>query len=576
MDKNASEPVLLGVHDGHNSAAALLEGGEITFAMQEERISRYKNQGDLPRGAIEFAISKIQGDAQATVAYEGRRIIQYPWRREEVKAQYAKQRPGLTTSAKMWARRFDSLSEQVNARKAVAIADELRELTNGKTNGMERIEHHSCHAAAAYYGSGMFNEKVLVVTCDGAGDDLCASVAIGDSGNVQRIDSVKKENSIGRLYANITYLMGMVPLEHEYKLMGLAPYATRAGDARQLADIFHAMFEFEPGRLAWRRKRGVPPLQYAGDYIKGIIDGRRFDHIAAGLQLFTEEFLVEWIERCIKETGINCIALSGGVFMNVKANQKIIESDHVERCYIMPSCGDETNALGAAWAQYNASTGRLPKPLEDLYLGDEFNDSAVEDALDTYQFDNKVKIEKPANIEERAAELLASNNIVARFKGRMEFGARSLGNRSIMANASDPNAVTRINSMIKNRDFWMPFTPSVLAERSDEYFIKPKDIAAPYMILTFNTRESKREAIQATVHPADLTARPQEVYEAWNPDYYRLISAFSDLAGEAVILNTSFNLHGEPVVRTPDDAFRVLDVSGLENLAIGPYLVRKV
>ena len=576
MEKSSSDPILLGVHSGHNSAAALLEGGTITFAMQEERVSRYKNQGDLPRGALECATAALADETRATVAYEGSRIIHSPWRREEVLAYYARSRPSLANSAKRIGRRLQPVSEGIDKKKLADIADDVREVTSGRTNGIESVEHHLCHAAAAYYGSGLHEEKVLVLTCDGAGDGLCASVSIGDSGGIERIASVAKENSIGRLYANVTYLMGMVPLEHEYKLMGLAPYALRAGDARKLADELHGLFEFEPGKLSWRRKPGVPAMQFAGPLVRRLIEGRRFDHVAAGLQMFTEEFLVEWVDRCIKETGIGCIALSGGVFMNVKANQKILESGLVERCFIMPSCGDETNSLGAAWERYHAATGKNPSPLKDLYLGDEFSNEAIDDALRAYQFNGKVEVEEPSNVEEAVARLLASNAIVARFSGRMEFGARSLGNRSILANAADPHAVGRINSMIKNRDFWMPFTPSVIAERSAEYFIKPKEIDAPYMILTFDTHERKREVIQATVHPADLTARPQEVYESWNTKYYHLIKTFAELTGEAVILNTSFNLHGEPVVRTPDDALRVLDLSGLEYLAIGQFLVRKV
>jgi carbamoyltransferase len=178
-------------------------------------------------------------------------------------------------------------------------------------------------------------------------------------------------------------------------------------------------------------------------------------------------------------------------------------------------------------------------------------------------------------VERSAAELLAKGSVVARFKGRMEFGARALGNRSILANPAVPGVVKIINEMIKCRDFWMPFAPSVLAERSERYFFKPKPVEAPYMILTLDSRPEKREVMAAAIHPYDATGRPQEVYSSWNPDYHRLISHFEQLTGEAIILNTSFNLHGEPVVCSPEDALRVFDISGLEHLAIGSFLLSK-
>ena len=200
----------------------------------------------------------------------------------------------------------------------------------------------------------------------------------------------------------------------------------------------------------------------------------------------------------------------------------------------------------------------------------------MEQAIKKYEFTSAVFIEETPDIERQVAELLADNKIVARFRGRCEFGARALGNRSILANAADTQAVRTINSMIKCRDFWMPFAPSVLAERSEDYFRKPKPMPAPHMIMTFDTHEEKRAAIPAAIHPQDFTGRPQEVSEATNPSYYNLIKHFEECTGEGVILNTSFNLHGEPVVCTAEDALRVFDVSGLQYLALENVLLKKV
>jgi carbamoyltransferase len=420
-------------------------------------------------------------------------------------------------------------------------------------------------------------DKILVLTCDGAGDRVCATVNIGHNGNLARIAAVEESHSIGALYGKITFLSGMVPMEHEYKLMGLAPYAERAKESYAISREIEKLFAFDrKAPLTWTRTKGCPPLAFGAEYLSTLLKRQRFDHIAAGVQLFVERFLVEWVKRCIAETGIHRIALSGGVFMNVKANQKILELPEVEELFVFPSCGDETNAIGSAWMQYSKAFSKPPAALAHFYLGNEYTDDEIETALKTYQFASSKLVREERDIERTAAELLAKGEVVARFNGRMEFGARALGNRSILANPAASGVVKLINEMIKCRDFWMPFAPSVLAERSEKYFKKPKPAPAPYMILTFDSREEKRNAMAATIHPYDGTGRPQEVYESWNPDYHRLISHFEELTGEALILNTSFNLHGEPVVCSPQDALRVFDISGLQNLAIGNFLVSKV
>jgi carbamoyltransferase len=368
----------------------------------------------------------------------------------------------------------------------------------------------------------------------------------------------------------------MVPMEHEYKLMGLAPYAERAKETQIISNEIAQLFAFdEKAPLTWTRANGCPPLAFAAEYLSALLKRRRFDHIAGGVQLFVERFLVEWVKRCIAETGIHKVALSGGVFMNVKANQKILELPEVEELFVFPSCGDETNAIGSAWMQYSRSFSETPAAIGHFYLGNEYDDNEIEMALQNYQFASQSTVHEEQNIESRVAKLLAKGEVVARFKGRMEFGARALGNRSILANPAAPGVVKLINEMIKCRDFWMPFAPSVLAECSEKYFKKCKPMPAPYMIMTFDSREEKRNAMAAAIHPYDGTGRPQEVYQRWNPDYHRLISHFEELTGEALILNTSFNLHGEPVVCSPKDALRVFDVSGLQHLAIGNFLLSK-
>jgi len=572
---------VVGVHNGHNSSAAVVQDGVLAFALQEERLTRVKNQGGLPKLTLQRIASdypvKEDDERRLPMAFGGRNLTACDWQRDAILKSYGQSSIGAVGSLKRFARKNAFVSDSINLVKFHNLENELKTILPREQPDPEGFDHHLSHAAAAYFGWGKMDETVLVLTCDGAGDCACASVSIGEQGTLRTIARTEESHSVGAFFGKITYLLGMAPMEHEYKVMGLAPYAENAREARKLAEEFDQLFEFDPRNpMIWRRKNGSPAMQLAADYLAVRIQRKRFDHIAAGAQLFIEQFLARWVENCVRQTGISRVALSGGVFMNVKANKRILELPEVEELFVFPSCGDETNAIGAAWLRYRQMYKQIPQPLVHLYLGTACTEEEVERAIKNYEFTNAVYTEELPDIEREIAELLAGNKIVARFKGRCEFGARALGNRSILANAADAQAVRTINSMIKCRDFWMPFAPSVLAERSEDYFRKPKPMPAPHMIMTFDTREEKRAAIPAAIHPQDFTGRPQEVSEAMNCSYYSLIKHFEELTGEGVILNTSFNLHGEPVVCTAEDALRVFDVSGLEYLALENILLRKV
>ena len=571
---------ITGIHLGHNAAAALVEDGRLIFAMQEERLSRVKNQGGLPVLTLDHisGLANAHGPAGVArnVALGGRNLSLCYWRRDDILRTAGSGAPNLVGRAKNLARSNPAISDWINQRKWNGIAANLGPVMGGAEVPVHGLDHHMCHASAAYFGWGKMDGDVLVLTCDGAGDLLCASINIARNGRIRRVAGVDEGHSVGALYGKITYLSGMVPMEHEYKLMGLAPYAEKARESQAISEEFERLFAFDrENPMLWTRTANCPALQYSADFLSEMLRRKRFDHIAGGVQLFVERFLVQWVRNCIAETGIHKVALSGGVFMNVKANQKILNLPEVEELFIFPSCGDETNSIGAAWLLDQQLSAKNPQKLGPFYLGPEYSDSEIEAALVNYRFKSRVEKKNHNEVERAVAELLAKGSVVARFKGRMEFGARALGNRSILANPSVPGVVKIINEMIKCRDFWMPFAPSVLAERSERYFFKPKPVEAPYMILTLDSRPEKREAMAAAIHPYDATGRPQEVYASWNPDYHRLISHFEELTGEAIILNTSFNLHGEPVVCSPEDALRVFDISGLEHLAIGNFLLSK-
>jgi carbamoyltransferase len=266
--------------------------------------------------------------------------------------------------------------------------------------------------------------------------------------------------------------------------------------------------------------------------------------------------------------------------MNVKANMLIAQREDMEDLFIFPSCGDESNAIGAAYLAYldlcrQKGTPPEPKPLGPVYLGPEATDEEVEALIRERNLEARHKVTLHDRIGEKIAELLVSDGVVARCSGRMEYGARALGNRSILANPSDHRVVPLINRMIKNRDFWMPFAPTILKERETDYLANPKGLASPYMMLAFPTHPKGHHQLIAALHPQDATARAQILEEGVNPEYYRIIREFERRTGIGAVLNTSFNLHGEPLVSSPVDAVDTFERSGLPHLALGHFLISK-
>ncbi len=570
---------IIGIHDGHNAAAALLDNGKITFAVQEERFTRNKNESGIPNLSIKQLLSEnnLSMHDIDIVALNGSYMRYEGLERGELMNEYE-------NSYNFKSRLKESLKGSFIDKRYIYNKAKAREELLVK-NGIERklhrsYDHHTCHAAAAYYGSG-FKEETLVLTCDGSGDRLSGSVSIGKDGKLNRIAAISEQDSIGRLYALVTYFLGMVPLEHEYKVMGLAAYVAESKMLEAKLRMFQELFEFDKKNpIVWKRKAGIPPMGIATDLISKMLQRQRFDLVAAGLQRFVELHLVQWVKNCIKETGIKNVVCSGGVFMNVKANKAILEIKDVEKLFIFPSCGDETNSMGAAYlAHVSQCISKNHKinieKINDIYWGRNNSDSEIEDSINTFNTENKYKISFEDNIELKIAQHIADGEIVARSKGRMEFGARSLGNRSILSRADNEKNIPIINDMIKNRDFWMPFAPSVLAERADDYYFKPKPMSSPYMIMSFDSKPETRHKYIAGQHAYDFTARPQEVDKNNNAEYFKLLKHYEDITGEGIILNTSFNLHGFPIVSNPIDALKVLDRSGLRYLALGNHWIEK-
>ena len=409
---------ILGIHDGHNATLALFRNDKIVYAVSEERLSRIKNQGGFPH----LALARILAETQLTTAAIDKVIFTTnnthaaEWfDREKLLLRYRK-----TID-------IDVLQRPLGKRLRKSILSPFRELVPWSKNVRQAkkeerfkpllahgfllhqigtMDHHLAHAASAYFAHHDFDHDVLVLTNDGGGDGLCASVSIGREGRLDRLATVSVRNSFAALYARATFLMGMMPLEHEYKLMGLAPYADQK-KARFIADTLLSYFEWpSEAPLTWRLSDRFISVNYLGAHLKQLFFLQRFDVIAATMQQFVEDVALQWIRNCIAETKIRHLALAGGLFMNVKLNQKILAFPEVDSLYVMPSAGDESTPIGACYwgATQEGVSPKTFEPLCDLYLGPTYDNHAIDEAVRALA-KNGVEIQTPESIEDSVAEL---------------------------------------------------------------------------------------------------------------------------------------------------------------------------
>jgi carbamoyltransferase len=580
--------VVLGITETHCATAAILRDGAIVGCASEERFTRLKNDAGYPRLAVEALLRELHLTPRDIdlVALAGKRAYTREWMNRVLHdTDYARTYYGvqLDEPARGFGRRARKLgarlglTERSRGKFELSDGDRLAFVTEHLGIDASRIvtyDHHLCHAAATYFGSPFGGERALVLTNDNAGDGLCASASTGQGTALVRHEAVPSApGSLGSFYSFVTLLLGMKFGEHEYKVMGLAPYAP-ARQAERAYEALTAVFGLEPttpARFAWKRR---------GPRYRLLLEttlGLRFDAIAAGAQRIVEESLLRWTRLMRERHGGDRLALGGGVFMNVKANSLIAEEPWLRDLFVFPSCGDESNAVGAAYLGWLARAGAdaRPRPLGPAYLGPSIDSADVETLIRTRDLASRYRVSEHERIAERIADLLVSDGVVARCAGRMEFGARALGNRSILANPADHRVVGTINRMIKNRDFWMPFAPSILREREQDYVVNPKGLASPYMMLAFATNPKRHDEIAAALHPHDDTARAHLVDEAWNPPYHRVIREFERRTGIGAVLNTSFNLHGEPLVGSAEDALDTFERSGLPHLALDRWMISK-
>jgi len=566
---------ILGIHDGHNCGATLTRDGAVIASVCEERLSRVKNEVGYPEKAIENVLRIAGIDAMdldevvyaSLFMHSSEHLVDVgPWYRVGLREQRAQAAdPG------------DYKQVIFERRKRERIAEVHRHLGVSEEK-VGFVEHHLAHLTSAYYTApGHSDDRpVLGLTCDGAGDGLCATVTICRGNEFDRIATTSRHASLGKIYSRATYLMGMTPWEHEYKLMGLAPYADSERSERAMQPLSE-LLTFTPDGLRFAQA-GELSTNYCYEYLRESFERVRFDTIAGATQRFTETMLVDWVRNCIRHTGISDIVCGGGVFMNVKANMLIADLPEVSSMYVMPSGGDESLSIGAAlyrYYQYSGRADRTESALTDLYLGGAFGVADEAAAIEAARGAIPLHVSQPNDMNMAIADLLATGEIVACCRGRMEWGARALGNRSILASADNYSRVDEINRMIKMRDFWMPFAPSIREEAASRYFDDAKGLKPWFMTYAYQANPEHRGDIAAGAHPRDHTIRPQVVTAQANPDYHATISRFEERTGRGGVLNTSFNLHGHPIIHTPSEALDVLSKSGLKHVAMNAHLVSK-
>ena len=546
----------------HDSSAAIARDGELLFAVAEERLSRNKHDAGFPlhaiRACLDFANVR-PGDLD---------FVCQGWPAPgkvfatDLKCFLRGQYPATYLNVLNSARLYASMAHQNGG---------FRRFTDifGPARAQKRfVDHHLAHAISAYSYSGFDNSAVVVM--DGRGAWEASSIWHGHDGRLDHVLTIPWPNSLGLFYAQFTQYLGFVPNSDEWKVMGLAPYGQPGINLSEFISTNHDLYKVN-APLLFERKNGVSAIarRLGPERTPESEIDDSFKNVAFAVQDACEVAMLGLVKLALQKTNSRNLCLAGGVALNSKANGKIQASGIVDKIFVQPAASDDGVALGAVFAPYLDNGGRLPmKPLRHAYLGPEFSDAEIEKALRTY----KIRAVKLENIAATTAEMLANGKIIGWFQGRMEFGPRALGHRSILADPRDPEMNAKVNNAVKFREWWRPFAPSMLKEVAGEYLEYACD--SPYMILTNPVRPEKRDIIPSVTH-VDGSARPQTVEKEINPLYWNLINEFGKRTGVPVLMNTSFNLRGEAIVNTPTDAIRTFFSSGMDALVIGSYLVEK-
>jgi carbamoyltransferase len=591
----------------HDSAAALTIDGKVVAAAQEERFTREKHTPDFPKNAIKYCLdfAGLEIDELDAIVFYDKPLLKFE---RLLETYYAFAPKGLASFLKaipVW------LNEKMFLKKL--IFDGLKEIGTYDKKKVNLLfpEHHLSHAASAFYPSPY--EKAAILTIDGVGEWCTASIGLGESNKVSMLKELNFPHSVGLLYSAFTYFLGFTVNSGEYKLMGLAPYGNPEApetaqfvalikkhlvDIKQDGSIWldQSYFNYSTGlRMVyddkWAKIFGFPRRDAEGELMQ------HHCNLALAIQQVTEEIVLKMAQEAKRLTGADSLCLAGGVALNCVANGKLLESGIFKNIFIQPAAGDAGGALGAAMAvnfmyfdEKRALNGQQDA-MTGSYLGPDYSDKEIE------LMSRKAKsvYKKYADFNDLATEIaaqLADGKVVGWFQGRMEFGPRALGNRSILGDARNPEMQKKLNLKIKYREGFRPFAPSVLSEDVSDYFDLNTD--SPYMLIVSPVNQKRRETLPPKFHDMplwdklylkrsdiqsithlDFSARVQTVHQETNPRYWSLIDAFKQQTGFGLVVNTSFNVRGEPIVCTPFDAYRCFMSTEMDYLVINDFVYTK-
>ncbi len=575
----------------HDSAACLLVGEKIVAAAQEERFTRVKGDARFPVHAARYCLAEAgisASELDAVVFYE-KPLLKF----ERLIETYLDIAPyGLGSfrrAAPLW------------MKERLYIEREIRSALGGYKGKLLYTEHHQAHAASAYYPSPF--DEAAVLTIDGVGEWATATIGVGRGSNLELLEEMRFPDSLGLLYSAFTYHAGFRVNSGEYKLMGLAPFGLPRYVDRIYSNLLklHDDGSFELDQRFFDYRGGLRMTNRSFDRLfdgpprhpEGPLSQREMD-LACSVQQVCEDVVLRMARYAHKRTQLANLCMAGGVALNAVANGRLLREGPFEHVWIQPAAGDAGGALGAAFAAVHKYFGHPRSQhagtdtMQAALLGPEFDADAIE--ADLRAAGAKYEAVDNSGSEDRAAAMIADGKIVGWFQGRMEFGPRALGTRSIVADARENDMQSRLNQKIKFREGFRPFAPSILAERATEYF----DIedASPYMTFVVpvtarrrlpavngNVRGLERVAEVRSEIPAvthlDYSARVQTVAREENPTFHRLISAFAEQTGCPLIVNTSFNVRGEPIVCSPADAYACFARTAIDALIIGPFVVQR-
>ena len=589
----------------HDSAAALVDGGRIVAAAQEERFTRRKNDAGYPERAIAYCIEQagIAPDEIDRVVFYDKPFLKFERLLETYIAFAPRGFRSFAMALPLWVKE-KLFQKELLRRRLKALSPDV--------DWADRLlfaEHHQSHAASAFYPSPF--QDAVALTMDGVGEWATTSVSVGHGNELEMLREIHFPHSLGLLYSAFTYHTGFAVNSGEYKLMGLAPY----GEPKYSDVILDNLIDLKADgsfRLNLDYFNYCTGLTMTNDKFDALFGGpprapdkpieRRHMDMAASIQAVLEEAILRLTRALRIETGIPYLCLAGGVALNCVANGKALRDGRFRDIWIQPAAGDAGGALGAALLASHRLFGE-PRHSDELrrrempgdamngaYLGPEFDERQIRRALDGAGA--RYAVMSDAELIDAAAAALADGKVVGWFQGRMEFGPRALGGRSILADARSPTMQQTLNLKVKERESFRPFAPSALLPDAADWF--DLDRASPYMLLTADVRESRRRPITAAhqalegferlgvprseipaVTHVDYSARVQTVQRETNPRYYALIEAFKARTGCPVIVNTSFNINEEPIVCAPEDAYRCFIGTQIDCLAIGNFFLRK-